>query len=348
MRIFLMAYARKNLGDDLFIKMILEKYPEHEFFMKINNKSYLENFNKYTNLRILEGNDTDEELYRTNEEEYDAYIYIGGSIFMEGGKVYNLSEKFYNFLERCNEGKKPFCYISSNYGLYYTNEYFDLTQKAFSICSDICFRDKYSYQMFKSIPTVRYAPDYIFTYKINKDKKIKNSVGVSVIDLKIRETLKNKEAEYLDMLTYNIKEYIEAGKKVYLFSFCENEGDEQTINTLLERFEYSQNIVPVRYNGNIDEFINIYSQMEYMICARFHAMILSSISNEKMYIMSYSKKIDNVIQDLDFNLPIIHFDEINSNTKIDLKDFENIENRKIKKVIKEAEKQELGINKYIV
>lgn len=27
-KVFLMAYARKNLGDDIFIKMLLEKYPD--------------------------------------------------------------------------------------------------------------------------------------------------------------------------------------------------------------------------------------------------------------------------------------------------------------------------------
>lgn len=30
-KVFLMAYARKNLGDDIFIKMLLEKYPEIDF-----------------------------------------------------------------------------------------------------------------------------------------------------------------------------------------------------------------------------------------------------------------------------------------------------------------------------
>ena len=31
-KVFLMAYARKNLGDDIFIKMLLEKYPKIDFF----------------------------------------------------------------------------------------------------------------------------------------------------------------------------------------------------------------------------------------------------------------------------------------------------------------------------
>ena len=54
--------------------------------------------------------------------------------------------------------------------------------------------------------------------------------------------------------------------------------------------------------------------MENMVCARFHAMILSCVAKQNLYVMSYSKKIDNVIEDLDLNLPIIHFNDIDKNT----------------------------------
>ena len=86
-KVFLMAYARKNLGDDIFIKMLLEKYPQIDFYMKIENEEFLNELSKYNNLKILIGKDTDEELYKMDVEEYDAYVYIGGSIFMEGGQV---------------------------------------------------------------------------------------------------------------------------------------------------------------------------------------------------------------------------------------------------------------------
>ena len=66
-----------------------------------------------------------------DEDEFDAYVYIGGSIFMEGGKVYNLSEKFFDFVNRCKNKNIPFCYISCNYGPYQTKEYFELYESEF-------------------------------------------------------------------------------------------------------------------------------------------------------------------------------------------------------------------------
>ena len=345
-KIFLMAYARKNLGDDLFIKMLLERYPMNDFYMKINNYDFLDKLDKYDNLHVLIGNDTDEELYKSDLNEYDAYIYIGGSIFIEGGKVYNLSEKFFDFVSRCKINNKPFCYVSCNYGPYQTQEYFELSKKDFRECTDICFRDKYSYQLFKDIKSVRYAPDYAFSYKMQERTKIPNSIGISVIDLGIRNDLRENQEQYIKFLINNIKEYIEMGKKVYLYSFCKYEGDENTIDNILNKFYNNSHVISVKYNGNVDDFMELYSKMEYMICARFHAMILSCVARQKMYIMSYSKKIDNVIDDLNLDLPVIHFSEIKENIKLNLNHFVSIDEDKIKKIIKESSKQINVITKY--
>ena len=42
-KIFIMAYARGNLGDDIFIKMLLERYQNVEFFMKIYDYEFIKN-----------------------------------------------------------------------------------------------------------------------------------------------------------------------------------------------------------------------------------------------------------------------------------------------------------------
>lgn len=342
-KIFLISYARKNLGDDLFMKMLIERYPMHHFYMKIKKPEYLEYFNKYDNFHIVEGIDSGEELYHSNINDYDAYIYIGGSIFMEGKKGYNLSEEALDFIKRCKEAGKPFCYASCNYGPYETEEYFNLSKEVFSTCTDICFRDRYSYELFQDIENVRYAPDFVFTYPFKDEEKIKDSVGITVIDLHIREDLKDQENEYIQMLSNNINEYIKQGKKVYLYSFCKREGDENTIDKVVEQVNDNNNLIAIKYDGNIEEFLKVYLQMEYMICARFHAMILSSLSNQKMYIMSYSKKIDRVNEDLGFNLPTIHFEEITPETFINLNDFKNVEQEKLIPISADAKQQEQAI-----
>ena len=347
-KVFLMAYLRKNFGDDLFVKMLLEKYKNIDFYIKNDEYEFIDILDKYDNLHVLYGKDTDEELYNTDVNEYDAYVYIGGSIFMEGGSSYNLSEKFYDFVKRCRENNKPFCYISCNYGPYQTQEYFELSRKDFKECTDICFRDIYSYNLFSDIETVRYAPDFAFSYNTPKVEKQKDSVGITVINLNIRKDLKDKNDQYIKFLERSIKKYISLGKDVSLFSFCQNEGDEETIETILKLFPNESHLHVVKYTGDIDKFLNTYNSMEYMICARFHAMILSSMVGQKLYIMSYSKKIDRVIEDLDLTVPVLHFNELEDNNELSLEDFKSVDNEKIQKISKDAEMQDEAIRKHIV
>ena len=339
-KVFIMAYARKNLGDDLFIKMLLEKYSNIDFFIKISDYNFLSVLDKYENLHVMKGNDTDEELSKMNPEEYDAYVYIGGSIFMEDGKVYNLSPKFYDFVKSCKEKNIPFCYISSNYGPYQTKKYFELSRANFEACTDICFRDKYSYDLFKDIESVRYAPDFAFGYKMPKLPKIPNSIGISLINLDIREDLNKYSKEYLEFLKNNIIQYIKTGNTVYLYSFCRHEGDESTIDHVLEAFKDNPLVKDIRYDGDVDEFLSMYSKMEYMVCARFHAMILSCVARQKMLVMSYSKKIDNVVNDLELDLPILHFSDIKNDLRIGKEEFASVEEEKLLEIINSSKEQD--------
>ena len=150
----------------------------------------------------------------------------------------------------------------------------------------------------------------------------------------------------MNFLENNIKNYLNQGKKVYLYSFCEYEGDEKTIDYLLNKFP-DGNVIPVRYDGDLNSYLEIYSKMEYVICARFHAMILSLVANQKIYIMSYSKKIDNVVDDLELNIPIVHFEDIEDNKILNLDDFVCVDEERIKKISKDAEQQELAVKKYL-
>lgn len=340
-KIFILAYARRNLGDDLFIEMLLKRYPQVSFYINVENPEHATLFKKFPNITVI--NEKERNLTKQNADEYDGYIYVGGSIFMEGGVVYNITDEFLDFLKECKQKNIPFCYVSSNFGPAYTQAYIDLAKKVYENCTDICFRDKYSYNMFSEIPTVRYAPDLAFTYELEKNvEKKKNTVGISIIDLSIRKQLVNQEENYYNMLIRNIGDYIENKKEVYLFSFCKHEGDENSIQKLIQKMpkEYINSIHCVNYEGDLDKFFEVYASMEYMICARFHAMILSGVFEQKCRIISYSDKIDNVIKDLDlFKQNIIHFSDLNNDTKMPLCEFEQVAQNKLENIRKLAIKQ---------
>lgn len=348
MKIFIMLYARQNLGDDLFVKMILEKYPKEQFFINFVDEKYSKIIEKYNNVEII--NKNKENFEEIDINLYDGFIYVGGSIFMEGGKVYNLDEGCNSFMKECKKNNKPFFYVSSNFGPYQTEEYFKLCQDTFKNCTDLCFRDLYSYNLFKDIESVRYAPDLAFSYDAGQIKIEKNSIGISVIDLRIRKE-KYKETIYNQMMVNNIIKYIETGNKVYLFSFCKVEGDEESILRIKELLpnKYKESVEIVNYDGNIDEFMEIYKRMEYMICARFHAMVLSYVCKQKFYVMSYSKKIDNVIKELELckEENYCNIEDISSDMMIEKSMFKEIDEDNLNKIKEESKKQLTKIDEWI-
>lgn len=339
-RIFILAYAKANLGDDLFIYMLLNKYPNVQFYINIENPKHAKLFENFSNIVIY--NEKEKNLTKENAKDYDGYIYVGGSVFMEGGVFYNISEQFLEFMKECKKNNIPFFYVSSNFGPYYTNEYLELAREVFKNCESICFRDKYSANLFEGIETVHYVPDLAFSYVPEKVEKKANTVGISVIDLSIRKNLAELEETYYSMLLKNIEEYILEGKSITLFSFCEYEGDERAITELVNRLplKYSEKVNVIKYDGNMENFLREYSKMEYMVCARFHAMILSVIMNQKCEIMSYSDKIDNVINDLNlFTGNIVNFHKLTADTKMPLDTFKKVEETNVKKIMEEAKNQ---------
>lgn len=341
-KVLLMAYVRKNLGDDLYIKMITTKYSNFLFFLRVQENEYIDELSKIPNLHIEICKNLKNELYNSNIQEFDACVYIGGSIFIEPKNKPLYFNDFDKFLIKCKKNNIPFYYISCNFGPYYTSKYLEYSRILFSHCSDICFRDKYSYQLFKDISTVRYAPDFVLNYNLPPHSIVTNSIGISVVNLENRDLSKYQDT-YLKVLVNNINDYINIGKKVYLFSFCKYEGDEKAIDKIVNCLKNKDNVYIVKYSGNLEEFIDVYSQMEYFICTRFHSFILSSMLKQKSYLLSYSSKMNNVAFDLDLDLPIINIENLTRDSKLNLRDFKIAEEENLNKAIVKSKEQEKGI-----
>ena len=339
-KVFLLAYPEINLGDDIFVVMLLKRYPEIQFFINIPDVSKRIAFNGIKNISFIQNVSDRKDYDSIDVREYDAFIYIGGSVFMENDWGLQDNTNINRFVLRAKELGKPFFYISSNFGPCKTQEYFEVSKSIISNCKDVSFRDKYSYELFKDIPSVRYNPDLIFGYDVGNINCEKGTIGISVIGFDIREELVKFSDRYYDLLEKSIREYIKAGKNVVLFSFCKIECDEIGIDILLKRFspEELEYIKVVKYDGDIDKFIDEYKNMEYMICTRFHSMILSAVCGQKIYCVSYSKKINNVADDLNFDIKIQNIKNLESDI-IKLDDFKKVNDEIIEYCKKESVKQ---------
>lgn len=345
-KVFLRLYSELNLGDDLFLEILLKRYPNIKFILYAR-EDYRKAFSEYENLIIRNENQRlnrysvflskvfsvfernifpkkySEKLQLSIRDKYskvfvetDVFISLGGSIFMQPKKLpYYADIEFYNIV---NEKYDEVYYLGCNFGPYSDPKYKEQYESIFREAKDVCFRDSYSYHAFNNIANVRYRPDIVFGLQVAKSKKIKNSVGFSVVSPRNKIDKLNYIKKYSELVEY----YQQLGYKIYLFSFCKKQGDEETIENILKLIVNKYNIQKVFYDGKVDDFLKVYGSVEKVYCGRFHSMILSMLFDQNIYPIIYSEKMTNVLKDIGYE-----------GDSIKIEDFHSIDPREVSKKI---------------
>lgn len=201
-KIFVDVYLAFNLGDDLFVDILSKKYPNTEFTLNYVGNNYDDFLKQYENVSRREYSLKDKILqklsikdtltdYKSIAREHDAMIFIGGSIFRDE----DYHQELYNYrnciLGEFEKLKKPVFVLGANFGPYKNMGFLNDYKKFFRRCKDVCFRDKYSYNLFKELKNVRYAPDIVFQLDLDKYKKEEKNevIGFSIIDVNLVERL---------------------------------------------------------------------------------------------------------------------------------------------------------------
>lgn len=354
-KILLNAYINLNFGDDLFLKILFDTYPDVTWVLTKGGKKYKEIFKDYNNVKIK-----DSIVFKLKNKlgiteknsifnRYDAGLYIGGSIFMqipEWKEQYKRREEVINSFAKQN---KPYFILGSNFGPYKDIIFKQKYELLLNKCEDICFREKNSYDLFKESCNIRLAPDIVFQLEPKNVKKIKDTIGISMIELNERMDLKEYREIYLDKIKNIIEKGIDKNKKFTLFSFCEEQGDLKIINELVDIIDnkYKSNIKVVNYAGNIDEFLTEFEKMENIIGTRFHACILSQVFGQGLYPIIYSDKTYNVLKDIGLDNEYSYIKDLINLDEDNL--FNIISENKISdlSIFKESKKQFEELDKYV-
>ena len=306
-RVFLYAYDKRNLGDDLFIQTLVTRYPQVQFYIRTDPENR-ESFQGLPNLRVLERSSamgrwlgkirpSFESRYETRwENRCSAMVYIGGSIFME----YPSSPQFVEWLKYQGE-RHPFFVMGANFGPYHTEKYREDLGTSFSHLQDVCFRDKYSCRMFEGCGNVRYAPDILLGFTMPSARVVEKQVFVSVIDTENREDCND---DYVCSMARILRGYLDDGCTLVLASFCRAEGDEAGIRKILTEMKAEQDPrIRMRcYDGtNREEMLKCLASSDYVIASRFHGVILAMAAGRPVLPVIYSDKTLHVLEDLNFD-----------------------------------------------
>lgn len=353
-RVLVRAYTALNLGDDLFLKILFERYPKTNFIL-IAPKSYNRILSSYKNIEIIPPptfsfwdkiiNKINKYLLQDKNKRYtnlwnnffktlvnqiDAYLVIGGSMYMQSSTQEDISHnEIINSLAVKCFSTKPKYIIGANFGPFKSQFFFNFYSSIFKEYKDICFREQYSKELFSFLENVRCCPDIVFQLQLPYIKKENKSVGFSLIDLSNRFELKKHEIAYIKTICELIYSYLKKGYRPYLFSFCKEEGDERCIESVLKNFPDSirSRVKTTFYNGNISSFLETYGSMEIMFSTRFHSMILSILFKQKFFPLIYSDKMINILKDLDYKgvySKIDNLETLDIDTIISIEEFNNI------------------------
>ena len=313
-KVFLYAYDKINFGDDLFVRNIVRRYPNVQFYIwseKINRIT----FKDLPNLTVIDSNSFFVNIMqrvrkslvarfkRFIQRRCTAVVYIGGSIFIE----YDNWEHILSWWNYEAENF-PFYVLGANFGPYKNEAFKEAFYNVFTKVKDICFRDTYSYDLFKDCLTVRYASDILFMTDLPKTQLRKRQVFFSIINCKKKEEGKNNLQPFANRYIQNmiklVEEYTKNDYSVLLVSFCNYEGDEEAILEILDHMDKQKLLGKVNtlfYNGtNTDDILEELAHSEYVIASRFHALILGIAAGKAVFPIIYSDKTISVLYDIGF------------------------------------------------
>lgn len=327
-------YGALNFGDDLFIKVLSDRYKDTVFLvvckkkyarplLAMNNVKPVEppeySFVQRLIRKVLSKNIFEATLklkwlrfYEVMANRCESYINIGGSIFIDNDSINNsLYSKKMNIFSRMDK-----IILGANFGPERTSKYREDFTEIFRKFNDVCFRDNISREKFSQLGNVRTSDDVVFNLKTEDVKKIKDSVGISVINLENRPKLSMYQKNYDDYIVKEVRRLISDGKKVTFFSFCKHEGDEEIIKHYLKIIS-SDKVDSVKYDGDIENFNLKFSQMESIIATRFHATILALKNRQKLIPLSYSSKTDEMLRSIQYPYKAINIAELSKSDNVE-------------------------------
>lgn len=361
------GYFTKNLGDDLFLKVI-SQYSNLRYTIFVNKEFYefYDRTFKETTINIRKRNLVVKILDKLLSNFkipniimdlllhcLNSYIEVGGSLFQQDSNYDELvTKKRQNIL---NSGINYFV-VGSNFGAVKTVNFIKNYSVFFSNIVSVTFRDKYSFKLFNKISSVSYAPDLVFNLKTDNVKKytdeddyvVLNVMNLGFLGRQNVEYLITEKSNYENKLSEICIHLIDKGFKVKLVAFSELEEDLQTCfdicnNPILEGRKSKIEIITY---DDVNVILSLYKSASMIISTRFHSMILSWVMGKKQLVLRYSSKTGNVINDLcpqQYSLTFEEFAIANVNTIV--KSMNTMDDISLKEIQIQAKQQLNFMNK---
>lgn len=320
-RVLLFACIEKNIGDDLFVKTLCERYPNTVF--EITSSANYGMLADIPNLRFslllkywmfisAAEPKARYKVFMKNCLEPILRFCIGKrktAVWIVGNAFKNYHYRGLSQSEGTRKRVKlaeSFYLLSTNFGPYYDERWLRDCKTIFAEMTDLCFRDKSSYELFRQIPSARYAPDAILSLgkirRIEPDECEKETIIISVIDCSTssRDSWLKKLAEVYETKMAEIaNKYLNKGTQIILLD-SNTKQDFPAAKRIFDRCIKKDDVRIVDYDGDIAPVFDIYRKASGIIATRLHTIILAWLHDLPVFPIVYDIKVENVLKSYGF------------------------------------------------
>lgn len=320
-------YSCANLGDDLFVRTLADHFRDCRIRLIANPKCIPQNLGKhvsvhphsFSNLVFMklqsmfgEGSKVgvlarrmNDRCFRLAARNSDAYVYIGGSVFMEHVRGvapldFSTWEKP-DFRVESRIGQGNSFVIGANLGPAYSEPYWQNVREKLKDYSHVCLRDWASYSRVRDLPNVQYAPDVLFLVPQPQVPEKGENVVISLVDMARHTDDEAVIRAYYRLMADTVTAFAGKNIPVTLVSFCEWEGDPAAMNTVVELLPEGVSVTTLHYRTDMDQILEAISGASFVVGSRFHSTILGISFGKPVFPVAYNCKTRHYLQDLRFS-----------------------------------------------
>ena len=263
MNILLSGYFDKNLGDDVMQKLVVQAFPEHNFYINFASEEMLTHLDAYKN------------VFFGDNPKIDVFLNVIGTGFMYSGKRAKLEKLLSMFSKKANYPKSALINCSlENFDSKLAEKFalYDLRKYSLITC-----RDKKSYSFLKDkvkSATVKCFEDMVYSTSV-PDALNEGVLGIAPV----RRLYSSENFNYYKELALLADKFIEEkNKNVLLFAFDNGlENDLSAVFSVRDFMEHKDRAELILYSSDSDYVINNMARCSYFVGSRFHSIVLSTL-----------------------------------------------------------------------
>ncbi len=286
-RVAVTAYAANNLGDDLFIRSVLQRYPDTEFVFFAS----IDGLRMADGLPNMGGTITFREFVQ-QRKTFSMYLILGGSMFQQRPGWMPLWVNYARRILTARFFGIPTFVTGASFGPYAHRRFRLAFGALFRLSRHITFRDTASARVFSGLRQVDVYPDLAFAVPVPEPlEPNEKPIGMSVMEFGSGV----EAAGYTEQCATIITES-HPSSRFLLFAFQESGdlSDSRAATQVLQLLtpERAACVDVITYDGrNLDHVLASIGSCASFYATRFHSMIIAVLYDLPVTVMLYHPKI---------------------------------------------------------